>query len=250
MTALVVRTARIGLVEAWDVQRELADLRRAGRIPDVLWLLEHPPVYTYGRHASRDDLHAQDEELERLGASVHQVDRGGRMTWHGPGQTTAYLIWRVGGRVGPRRFVEALVDAAADASGLPEARADHARPGVYVAGRKLASVGVRIAQGVTTHGLALNRDCDLAWFERMVACGMADVAPTSVLAAGGDPDRGRVEDGLLEAVGERLGTALEPGELDVLMRRRPVSTDDRPNLGERPQYAPSRRGRNATTDTN
>jgi lipoate-protein ligase B len=210
---LLLRAERIGYREAWDAQRALARARAAGEVPDVVWLLEHPPVYTTGRQGSRADLSLTDEALAAAGAELVAVDRGGRMTWHGPGQSVAYAICdlRPGGRV--RAFVAALVGAMADAAGLPAARAGDDAMGLYVEGRKLGSVGIRVSGGVTTHGLALNRDPDLDWFRVMTACGAPGVAATSILAEGGDPDRERVDAAIAESLEERLGLRLEPGAL-------------------------------------
>lgn len=205
--ALLLTSARIAYDEAWDRQRELAELRAAGTIADVIWLLEHPPVYTYGRHGSRADLFLDDDSLARLGATCVHSDRGGQMTWHGPGQTTGYVIADVRAHGGVRRFVSALVGAMADASGLPDAAPGEDTVGLYVRGRKLGSVGIRVNGGISTHGLALNRDPDLAWFARMSACGAPDVPATSIAAEGGDPDRHRVETALAEALADRLGLA-------------------------------------------
>ncbi len=112
---MLVRTPRIGYVEAWEVQRRLAARRAAGEVPDVVWLLEHDPVYTYGRHGTRDDLHIGDDALAALGGTCVATDRGGQMTWHGPGQTTGYVIADLRRVGGVRRFVDALVAAMADA---------------------------------------------------------------------------------------------------------------------------------------
>jgi lipoate-protein ligase B len=208
--ALLLTSARIAYDEAWDRQRELAERRAAGTIPDVVWLLEHPPVYTYGRHGSRADLFLDDETLALLGATCVHSDRGGQMTWHGPGQTTGYVIADVRAHGGVRRFVSALVGAMADASGVPAAAPGDDAMGLYVHGRKLGSVGIRVNGGVSTHGLALNRDPDLTWFARMSACGAPDVPATSIAAEGGDPDRHRVETALAEALADRLGlTSME-----------------------------------------
>jgi lipoate-protein ligase B len=203
--ATLLRTDRIGYHEAWERQRELARARAEGRIPDVVWLLEHPPVYTYGRHGRREDLYLDDATLARLGGEVVHSDRGGQMTWHGPGQTTGYVIADVRAHGGVRRFVGALVGAMADACGLPGAEPDPAAMGLYRDGRKLGSVGIRVAGGISTHGIALNRDPDLTWFARMSACGMPDVPATSIAAEGGDPDRERVERALAAALADRLG---------------------------------------------
>jgi lipoate-protein ligase B len=217
VTGALLRTERIGYPEAWEAQRRLAAARRAGAIPDVVWLLEHPPVYTYGRHGTRADLFASDEELARLGASCHRVDRGGQMTWHGPGQSVAYAIvdLRPGRRV--RRFVHALAEAMAEASGVAGAAAGADAMGAYVGGRKLGSVGIRVEDGVTTHGLALNREPDPRWFAMMTACGAPDVPSTSIALEGGNPAREAVESLLAAGLGERLGLILEPTRLSDLV---------------------------------
>ena len=93
--ALLASTERIGYIEAWDEQRRLAGLVRAGDSPAILWLLEHDPVYTYGRHGTRDDLFITDDALAALGATCLASDRGGHMTWHGPGQLVGYPIVRL-----------------------------------------------------------------------------------------------------------------------------------------------------------
>lgn len=214
MTApgLLVRTPQIAYRDAWEHQRRVAGLRRAGEIEDLVWLLEHPPVYTTGRHGRRDDLFISDTLLAERGAEFVTTDRGGQMTWHGPGQTTGYVIADLR-RHGVRRFVLAQLEAIVEASGVPDAEVDSDRMGVYVAGRKLGSVGLRVARGIAYHGLALNRDPDLGWFELMSACGAPDVAATSIAAEGGDPDRDRVEARLADSLAERLGLALRTGTL-------------------------------------
>ena len=217
--ALLVRTERIGYAEAWRIQRALAHARLDGVIPDVLWLLEHPPVYTIGRHGTRADLFLSDEQVALMGASVHGVDRGGQMTWHGPGQTTAYTILSLRPARRIKRVIEHLIGAMADAcvfAGVSDARADGARVGVYRAGRKLGSVGIRVQHGITTHGVGLNRDPDLEWFALMTACGAPGVPASSIAAEGGDPDRTRVEQALAAAFTDRLRLAATELTLEEL----------------------------------
>lgn len=215
--ALLVRSERIDYRDAWEAQRRLAAARERGAVPDVVWLLEHPPTFTAGRHGRREDLFLSDAALAAAGATFVPVDRGGQMTWHGPGQSVAYAICdlRPGGRV--RAFVAALVGAMGDAAGLDSAAPGADAMGLYAGGRKLGSVGIRVRSGVTTHGLALNRDPDLDWFRIMTACGAPDVEATSIAAEGGDPDRARVEAALAAALAERLGLRLAPAALDELV---------------------------------
>lgn len=174
--------------EAWAQQRRLHDAVVAGAEPGTVLLLEHPPVYTAGRRT-------QPEDRPVDGTPVIDVDRGGRITWHGPGQLVGYPIVRlpdpvdVVGHV--RRLESALIAACADL-GLATTRIA-GRSGVWVAGdgarpdRKVAAIGVRVAQGVTMHGFALNCDCDLSWFGRIVPCGISDASVTSLTAELGRP---------------------------------------------------------------
>ena len=224
--ALLLHSDRIDYLTAWDVQRRLAAQRAAGAIPDVVWLLEHPPVYTYGRHGTRADLWVDDATLAELGASCVHTDRGGQMTWHGPGQTTGYVIADVRRQGGVRRFVRALCGAMVEASGVPGAVTGEDAMGVYVEGRKLGSVGIRVTQGVSMHGIALNRDPDPMWFTLMSACGAPDVPSTSIAAEGEDPERSLVEERLAGALAERLSVPLAEVELDDLLpaEDRPVQT--------------------------
>ncbi len=220
--AWVVRTPRIGYLEAWEIQRRTADRVRAGEIPTVVWLLEHDPVYTFGRHGTRADLFVDDDSLAALGATCVATDRGGQMTWHGPGQVTGYVIGDLRPGRGVRRFVEGLVGAMADAADLPGVVADNDSMGAYREGRKLGSVGIRVADGVTMHGVGLNRDPDLAWFQRMTACGAPGIPATSIAAEGGDPTRSRVEDALAAALAKRLGLVLEDVGGDAVLGRVPT----------------------------
>lgn len=221
-TARVIRTPRIGLAEAWGIQCEIARARRQDDAGTVIWLLEHDPTYTTGRHGERSDLWLDDSELEERGARFVRLDRGGQMTWHGPGQTTAYVIanLRELTRGSVRRFVDALVAATADAAtamGVPDARADLDSHGVYVDGRKIGSVGIRVTHGVSLHGLALNRDPDLEWLAPMTACGAPGVPATSLLAEGARTDRALTEAALVDALSRRLDLVCpEPTTLDEL----------------------------------
>lgn len=164
--------------EAWDRQRALHAAVSAGMAPNTVVLLEHPSVFTAGRSTQPGDLPFD-------GSTVLEVDRGGRITWHGPGQLIAYPIVRLGEPLDVRRFVQRLEQAIIDTCaelGLATGRVD-GRTGVWVQGeRKVAAIGVRVSRGTTMHGLALNCSCDLAAYERIVPCGIRDAGVTSLSA--------------------------------------------------------------------
>jgi lipoyl(octanoyl) transferase len=167
--------------EAWAEQRRLHAARVADEAPDTVLLLEHPPVYTAGKRTS-------PWERPVDGTPVVDVDRGGKITWHGPGQLVGYPIVRLADPVDVvahvRRVEEVLIAVCADL-GVEATRVD-GRSGVWVRGaagapdRKVAAIGVRVSQGVTMHGFALNCDCDLSWFDRIVPCGITDAEVTSL----------------------------------------------------------------------
>lgn len=168
---------------AWARQRQLHAARVAGHVPDTVLLLEHPPVYTAGRRTTAEERPAD-------GAPVVDVDRGGKITWHGPGQLVGYPVLRLPRPpdvVGYVRRVEQLLIEACAALGLSTVRVA-GRSGVWVPAdadgpaRKVAAVGIRVARGVTMHGFALNCDCDLAGFDRIVPCGITDAGVTSLSA--------------------------------------------------------------------
>jgi lipoyl(octanoyl) transferase len=168
---------------AWAEQRRLHAARVAGEAPDTVLLLEHQAVYTAGK---RTEPH--ERPPAGSGTPVLDVDRGGKITWHGPGQLVGYPILRLPDPVDVvayvRRLEQVLIDACQDL-GLTTTRVQ-GRSGVWVPAddrgpdRKVAAVGIRVAQGVTMHGFALNCDCDLAVFDAIVPCGIADAGVTSL----------------------------------------------------------------------
>lgn len=173
----------IDYVEAWERQRALAHARAQGMGPDTVLLLEHPPVYTAGK---RTEPHDRPTD----GTPVIDVDRGGRITWHGPGQLVGYPIIKLAEPidvVGYVRLLEAVLIAACGELGLTTERVA-GRSGVWVRGRqgkqdrKVAAIGVRVTRGVTMHGFALNCDPDLDAFGRIVPCGITDAGVTSLSA--------------------------------------------------------------------
>ena len=203
--------------EALRWQRLLASARENDAIDDVLLTLTHDPVYTAGRHA---DLAAN--LLGDTGVRVVQIDRGGDVTYHGPGQLVAYPIVKLADSKAVRPYVEALVDACVDTArsfGLP-ATADRERPGAWIGRDKIAAVGVRVDRRVTTHGLAFNVDPDLAQFTAgIVPCGIPDAGVTSLAALGVDASMVEVRNRLVAFLADRLGRGLQqatPADLGLI----------------------------------
>ena len=190
---------RIDYRDAWALQHELVAARAAGEIPDTVLLLEHPPVLTLGRQADPTFVRASEAELARRGIELIRVERGGEVTYHGPGQLVAYPIVRLAERgILLRPFVRALETAMIETCasyGVAAGRRD-GYPGCWVgadgpAPRKLGALGLRVERGVTYHGIALNVTTDLDDFDLIDPCGMPDVEVTSIAreAAGRDARR-------------------------------------------------------------
>lgn len=179
---VTIALSRHGLVEyqkAWDVQRTIHEEVAAGSRPNTLLLLEHPSVYTAGRRTD-------DSERPTDGTPVIDVDRGGRITWHGPGQLVGYPIVKLQNPtelVGFVREIEAALILVCADLGITAVRVD-GRSGVWIqdarGDRKIAAIGIRVAKGVTMHGFALNVNPDLAAFGQIVPCGIADADVTSL----------------------------------------------------------------------
>ena len=222
-----LRSIRAGVVEydeAWQQQRSLHAARVADSVPDSVLLLEHPPVYTAGKRTAVS-------ERPNDGTPVIDVDRGGKITWHGRGQLVGYPIVALADPVDVVAYVrrlESMLIAVCAELGLPDARRVEGRSGVWVAGnahipgatdpacgsarsqdRKVAAIGVRVARGVTLHGFALNCNPDLSWFDRIVPCGITDAGVTSLSA---ELDRTVTVDDAMPVVEAHLGmiTGLVP----------------------------------------
>jgi lipoyl(octanoyl) transferase len=179
----VVWLGSVGYDDAWARQRELHARRVAGKVGDTALLLEHEPVYTAGRRTE-----AWERPVD--GTPVIDVDRGGKITWHGPGQLTGYPIVALPDAtdvIGHVRRLEDMLMAVCASLGVTAVRID-GRSGAWVPAdsrgpdRKIGAIGVRVARGVTMHGFALNCDCDLAAFGRIVPCGITDAGVTSLTA--------------------------------------------------------------------
>ena len=191
MTTPTLTVLRPGLVdyrEAWAEQQRLHEAVVVGDQPDTVLLLEHPSVFTAGKRTEPADRPFD-------GTPVVDVDRGGKITWHGPGQLVGYPIVKLADPIDVvayvRRVEQVLIDVCAS-FGVTAARVE-GRSGAWVRGdgvrpdRKIAAIGIRVARGVTLHGFAINCDCDLANFDRFVPCGIRDAGVTSLTAELGRP---------------------------------------------------------------
>ena len=199
-------------LDAWEIQRRVLDGVADGSRPDTVLLLEHPPTYTAGKRTRPGDRPTD-------GTPVVDVDRGGQITWHGPGQLVGYPIVKLAEPIDVvehvRRIEAMLMDVCTEL-GLETMRVE-GRTGVWVPAdpplvgtrpeRKVAAIGVRVSRGVTMHGFAINCDCDLAWFDRIVPCGIEDAGVTSLSAEIG---RDITVLDVLPLVEARLADGLDP----------------------------------------
>jgi lipoyl(octanoyl) transferase len=225
---LVVRCGTVPYAEALELQREVAERRQRGEIPDALLLLQHPPVYTRGRRSQPGELPMGVEWYEAQGIEVRDTDRGGLVTYHGPGQLVAYPIVDLGPygddvhryvRGLERVTIEALGGAGVQAQvieGLtgvwvPRRRDENTPiwseivPSAQEGARKIGSIGLHVSRGVTTHGLAINVNNDLQPFEWIVPCGIEGVAMTSLSRElGAEQDLGAFGELLVAAYGRVL----------------------------------------------
>ncbi len=207
---------RLGLVpyeEAWALQRRLADARRGRLIPDTLVLLEHPHTYTIGRSGTRNHVFLTEAELAARGIICLDVDRGGDVTYHGPGQLVGYPILDLGPKPDVGLYLRNLEGCLIDV--LADFRIGAGRlsgyTGVWIGDRKIGAIGVKVSQGVTTHGFALNVSTDLNLFTHILACGIPDKGVTSMaLELGAAPPMPAVEAAVVARFSERFALSGTP----------------------------------------
>jgi lipoyl(octanoyl) transferase len=201
------RLGQVPYDEAWSLQNRLAEARRAGLAADTLILLEHPHTYTIGRSGTRDHVFLTQAELEARGITCLDVDRGGDVTYHGPGQLVGYPILDLGPQpdVGLylRNLEGCLIDVLAD-FGIVAGRLS-GYTGVWIGDNKIAAIGIKVSQGVTTHGFALNVSTDLSLFNHILACGIPDKGVTSMARElGVAPPLAAVEEAIIARFTERF----------------------------------------------
>ena len=212
---------RIDYAEAFELQRALVDQRKRGEIPDQFLIVEHPHTITLGRNGHMENLLARGEILDRAGVAFHPTDRGGDITYHGPGQIVGYPIldlreWKRDVVAYVQAIEQVIIDALAD-FGLKAGRVP-GMTGVWVDGAKIAAIGVHISRWVTSHGFALNAATDLSYFQYIVPCGLVKPV-TSMAVLGAGAARENVIDRLVFHFGRvfecdmaRAGAYVETGE--------------------------------------
>jgi lipoyl(octanoyl) transferase len=225
--ALQVDLGMIGYAEAWELQKRVVAARKAGAMEDVLLLCEHPPVITMGRSGKPENLLASENVLRQKGVEFHATDRGGDITYHGPGQIVGYpilnlgairrdVVWYV------RMLEEAMIRATAEFGITTERVAG--KTGIWVrAGNseeKLAAIGVHISRWVTSHGFAYNVSTDLRNFDLIVPCGIADRKATSLeKLLGRNVDEKEVSPRIAKHLGEVLGLKMKEASKKELMEK-------------------------------
>jgi lipoate-protein ligase B len=215
----LLRPRVVAYDDALALQHRIADEVRAGG-EETLILLEHPPTYTFGARGKREHLLTSAEALRARGASVIQTDRGGDVTFHGPGQIVGYPILNIRERgVGPASYVRLLEQTIIAGLATFDITAERVagRPGVWANRAKIAAIGVRVSRGVTTHGFALNVHIDLSWFAHIIPCGITDASVTSMQQVAGHTfDVGAVEGALIAAFGRHLDADIRAPREEVL----------------------------------
>ncbi len=169
--------------EAWDLQRETFELRVRNKIPDVIYLLEHPNTYTFGKTADHNNLVGSEEYLSSNKISVYDIDRGGDITYHGPGQIVGYPIinlsdWKQDTHKYLRALEETIIQTCSSYRITGERVPDYT--GVWVEDRKIAAIGIKVSRWITMHGFAFNVKTDLSFFSGIIPCGISDKDVTSI----------------------------------------------------------------------
>ncbi len=209
----VHRLGRVGYRQAWELQRQMVTARRQHRIPDTLVLLSHPPVITMGRGGRSEHLVGSLRELSARGVEFVETDRGGDVTFHGPGQIVGYAVVDLTQRERDlHRYLRDLEEVVVRALAEFEIHAGRVPglTGVWAADAKLAAIGVRVSRWITHHGFALNVDTDLSYFDLIIPCGIADKRVTSMNELSeSDVSRDAVEDALARSFCDVFGSGAE-----------------------------------------
>jgi lipoyl(octanoyl) transferase len=241
MQLAVTNIGRTRYGEAWELQKKLFDLRHYGLITDILLFTEHEHVYTIGKGGDDNHLLASEEELRNGGIDVYHIDRGGDITYHGPGQVVGYPILALDQYFADihryLRSLEEVIILALEEFGLDAGRED-GMTGVWVGGEKIAAIGVKVSRWVTMHGFALNVNTDLTKFDRIIPCGIFHKGVTSMQRLlGQEIPLEKVHAALTEAFAAVFGcqpVAVTPEELIRVLQRFDIEQTTRqsqPTLG-------------------
>ena len=218
-TCCTIWLGTMDYLEARDLQLSLVEKIHAGTEPNTMLLLEHPHVYTKGRLSKTSDVLLPEEELSDKGIPVYETDRGGQVTYHGPGQLVVYPIVNLKEWGGPVKYVRALeqvVITTLAEMGIT-ANCEPGNTGVWTDQGKIAAIGVKISRGIAFHGLALNVNTDLRYYQNIIPCGIADRPVTSMAAILGEPvDMELVRYGLVHQFGLEFGFNMEDGAAEGL----------------------------------
>ncbi|HKW44798.1 MAG TPA: lipoyl(octanoyl) transferase LipB [Candidatus Eremiobacteraceae bacterium] len=220
---MIANVHDLGLIAyepAWKLQRELLEQRADNRIGDQFLLCEHTPVITMGKSGKQNNLLVSAEELRRRGVDYFVVERGGDLTYHGPGQLVGYPIFKLARLREVQAFVrkmeESVIRALAQFGVVGERRTDH--PGVFIGGAKVASIGAAVRRGVTYHGFALDVCTDLSYYRLINPCGMPEVAVTTIAReAGRDVSVAEVKPLIRSAFEDVFGLHLEDAAEPALL---------------------------------
>ena len=201
-------------LEAYDLQLSLVEKVHSGQEPNTMLMLEHLHVYTKGRLSKESDVLLPEDELAAKGIPVHETDRGGQVTYHGPGQLVVYPIVNLKDWGGPVKYVRALeqvIIATLSEMGIT-AHCEAGDTGVWTGQGKVAAIGVKISRGIAFHGFAINVNTDLSYYQNIIPCGISDRPVTSMAAISGEPvDMELVCYGLVYQFGREFGFRMEDG---------------------------------------
>ena len=220
-TARVCELRDLGRMDygrALELQRALVEKRKQGLVPDQFLIVEHPHVITIGRNGKPAHLLASEDVLRRAGISFFPTDRGGDITYHGPGQLVGYPIvdlreWKRDVVAYVRSMEQALIDTLAD-FGIAAGR-ETGMTGVWVEGRKIAAIGVHISRWITSHGFALNVTTDLRYFQYIVPCGLAKPVTSMAAELGAEPERAELIASLARHFAEQFGFEMAETEEEL-----------------------------------
>jgi len=210
----------VDYLEARELQLALLEKVHSGAEPNTMLLLEHPHVYTKGRLSKQTDVLLPEEELATKGIPVFETDRGGQVTYHGPGQLVVYPIINLREWGGPVKYVRALEQVVIATLAAMEitANCESGNTGVWTDQGKIAAIGVKISRGIAFHGLALNVNTDLSLYQNIIPCGIADRSVTSMAAILGEPvDLELVRYGTVYQFGREFGFRMEDGVAENLV---------------------------------